>query len=402
MIEEWKEVEGYTSYIVSNTGIVKEKSIERVMPQTINGDFWCTNLVSDSGKKALCKVHRLVAIAFVPNPEGSYFVDPIGDRLNTNASNLMWRPKIIKPEKVVKVEESISYLGLEYTMTEFVILCKADRNTVKARLKSGWTSVECVVGVRSFQGVGYEDGFIWYPTKGEYEQARIKKVTLQKLKRKEEAELERLRGVELRKQEKADYRKAGVGNFVNYPIPGIVGRKQLKVYRVWSSMISRCYSLTNQSYDRYGGRGVYVCDEWHEFQNFAAWYYEQYQEDDWHIDKDILSPKDDVRYSHETCVFIPATLNTLLATMQDQMRDLPMGVMRTKTKDVYSCQYSVNGVRQAKQFTDVYKAALHYKIHKEAEIKRLTEEYKERLPEKIYQFFINYTIDIREEFKTPS
>lgn len=71
-MEEWKEVEDYTSYIISNTGVVKEKSTNREMPQTVNGGFWCTNLVSDYGKKALCKVHRLVAIAFIPNPDKLY------------------------------------------------------------------------------------------------------------------------------------------------------------------------------------------------------------------------------------------------------------------------------------------------------------------------------------------
>lgn len=399
---EWKEVEGYTSYTVSNTGIVKEKSTDREIPQTINGGFWCTNLISDTGIKVLCKVHRLVAIAFIPNPEDSYFVGQHGDKLDASSGNLFWKPKIVKPEKIVKVEEKVLYLGNEYTMKEFVDLCKIDRNVVRARLKSGWTSVECVIGFKNFTDAGYEDDSYWYPTKAEYNRALYAKKAVEQIKYREQKELERLEASEQRKQERLAYRKAGVGNFVNRPIPGIVERKQLKVYRVWSSMISRCYSLTNQSYDRYGGRGVYVCDEWHEFQSFAAWYYEQYQEDDWHIDKDILSPKDDVRYSPETCVFIPAVLNTLLATMQDQMRDLPMGVNRSKTPNTYSCQYMVDGKKNHKQFTNIYEAAVHYKENKEAEIKRLTDRFKYKLPETVYQFFMNYTIDIREEFQNPS
>lgn len=401
-MEEWKEVEGYTSYEVSNTGVVREKSTQREMPQMVNGDFWCTNLISDIGKSALCKVHRLVAIAFIPNPESSYFVDPVGDRLNKNVSNWMWRPKTIKPEKVVKEEEKITYLNTEYTMMGFVNLCGVDRKVVRARIKSGWSAVECVIGIRNFYGEGYEDGFYWYPTKGEYEQVVTKKRATEYLKRKEQAEIERLEAVEQRKQDRLAYKKWGVGNFINYPIPGIEGRLQLKVYRVWSGMISRCYSTKNHSYPRYGGRGVYVCEEWKEFQNFAAWYYDQYQEDDWHIDKDILSPENDVRYSPETCVFIPAVLNTLLATMQDQMRDLPMGVIRSKTKGVYSCQYIYDGKRHHKQFTNVYEAGLHYKVYKELEIKRQTEAYKDKLPTDVYQFFMNYTITIRGEFQIPS
>lgn len=35
-----------------------------------------------------------------------------------------------------------------------------------------------------------------------------------------------------------------------------------KVYRAWRAMLGRCYSKTNASYADYGGRGIYVCDEW--------------------------------------------------------------------------------------------------------------------------------------------
>lgn len=397
-MEEWKEVEGYTSYDVSNTGVVRERSNGRIMPQTINGGFWCTNLISDYGKSSLCKVHRLVAIAFIPNPDNLYSVEHKEDRLLNHVDNLRWKPKMVKEVKVKESESTIDHLGTIYTFKEFASLCVIAVNVLRSRLSYGWTTVECKVGRRNFTGKGVSYDGYWFPTERECKAYQWEK----ELERREQSKIDKAKGVQERIENRLAYRKAGVGNFVNYPIPGIVDRKQLKVYRVWSSMISRCYSISNQSYGRYGGRGVYVCNEWHEFQNFAAWYYDQYQEDDWHIDKDILSPADDVRYSPETCVFIPAVLNTLLATMQDQMRDLPMGVLKSKTEGVYYCQYNSKGVKQYKRFTNIYDAAVHYKINKELEITRLTEEYKGKLPEHIYQFFINYSIDIREEFKTPS
>lgn len=42
-------------------------------------------------------------------------------------------------------------------------------------------------------------------------------------------------------------------------------------YKVWSSMLGRCYDPRNASYQRYGGRGVTVCDRWRgDFTAFLA------------------------------------------------------------------------------------------------------------------------------------
>ena len=41
---------------------------------------------------------------------------------------------------------------------------------------------------------------------------------------------------------------------------------------VWDNMRSRCYCPSKGDvYDRYGGRGITVCEEWKHFQNFRAW-----------------------------------------------------------------------------------------------------------------------------------
>lgn len=37
----------------------------------------------------------------------------------------------------------------------------------------------------------------------------------------------------------------------------------------WAGMITRCYNQDSTSYHYYGGRGIRVCEEWHEFSNFA-------------------------------------------------------------------------------------------------------------------------------------
>ena len=45
-----------------------------------------------------------------------------------------------------------------------------------------------------------------------------------------------------------------------------------RIYRIWCGMKRRCYNKHNEHFDRYGGRGIIVCDEWKtDFMNFYDW-----------------------------------------------------------------------------------------------------------------------------------
>ena len=41
-------------------------------------------------------------------------------------------------------------------------------------------------------------------------------------------------------------------------------------YRCWGDMIARCSNPNNKRFDRYGKRGISVCDRWRDFRNFFA------------------------------------------------------------------------------------------------------------------------------------
>ena len=44
-----------------------------------------------------------------------------------------------------------------------------------------------------------------------------------------------------------------------------------RLYRVWGNMINRCSNPNNPAWERYGGRGITVCDSWKDFEIFKAW-----------------------------------------------------------------------------------------------------------------------------------
>lgn len=43
-----------------------------------------------------------------------------------------------------------------------------------------------------------------------------------------------------------------------------------KTYKIWSGIMSRCYTLSATGFANYGGRGICVCEEWHKFECFIA------------------------------------------------------------------------------------------------------------------------------------
>lgn len=47
------------------------------------------------------------------------------------------------------------------------------------------------------------------------------------------------------------------------------GMSRTPEYRSWESMLARCYNKNQKGYERWGGRGIKVCQRWREsFENF--------------------------------------------------------------------------------------------------------------------------------------
>ena len=44
-----------------------------------------------------------------------------------------------------------------------------------------------------------------------------------------------------------------------------------RLREVWRSMHKRCYNPNSKDYGKYGGRGIKVCEAWHDFETFYTW-----------------------------------------------------------------------------------------------------------------------------------
>lgn len=91
--EEWKKIDKHSRYTVSNLGRVKNRYTGRIMKASKNktAGYMYIRLYSDSGKRNSFRLHRLVALHFLDNPNNYGEVNHIDeDKTNNKVSNLEW------------------------------------------------------------------------------------------------------------------------------------------------------------------------------------------------------------------------------------------------------------------------------------------------------------------------
>lgn len=79
-------------------------------------------------------------------------------------------------------------------------------------------------------------------------------------------------------------------------------------YSTWRSMVDRCYISTHKAYNSYGGRGIFVCDEWR--YDFLKFYEDMGERPSKNHSLDRID--NDFGYSKENCRW---------ATRKEQMRN---------------------------------------------------------------------------------
>lgn len=92
-MENWKKIfidEKETNYSVSNLGNVRNDNTKKLLSQRTQQGYKHVTLSIDKKQKS-CRVHRLVAYAFIDNPDNKPYVNHIDcNRSNNNVNNLEW------------------------------------------------------------------------------------------------------------------------------------------------------------------------------------------------------------------------------------------------------------------------------------------------------------------------
>jgi hypothetical protein len=110
-MEEFKIIQGFKNYSVSNLGNIKNNATNTVLKPNTTKGYRIVKL----NNKNLC-IHRLVASAFIPNPDNKLYVDHIdNNRQNNNINNLRWcTHQENQQNKKIKINNTSGYKGVCY------------------------------------------------------------------------------------------------------------------------------------------------------------------------------------------------------------------------------------------------------------------------------------------------
>lgn len=165
-------------------------------------------------------------------------------------------------------------------------------------------------------------------------------------------------------------------------------------YLRWHDMINRCYNEKFlENHPEYVG--CTVCAEWLNYSNFKVWYDKnKIAGMSLDLDKDILF-KGNKEYSPATVAFVPHVINTLFVNGKKNRGDYPVGVFYEKDKNKFRAAMAFMGKSiKLGTFDTAESAFARYKEYKEDFIKDMAEQYKDEIPDKVYQAMMNWKVEI--------
>ena len=124
--EIWKDIDGCNTHQVSNKGRIYVKITNQIIYGHLAHGYRYINILDTNGRRHHYAVHRLVALAFIPNPENKSQVDHIDSNpLNNDASNLRW---VNQAEQYVNEEtQKKKLLGIERKQKRWKIMPLLDK-----------------------------------------------------------------------------------------------------------------------------------------------------------------------------------------------------------------------------------------------------------------------------------
>lgn len=165
-------------------------------------------------------------------------------------------------------------------------------------------------------------------------------------------------------------------------------KRHTDAYNTWVTMLYRCYCDEDTVYFREST----VCKEWLCYQNFAEWYEKNKYEvkGRLHLDKDVLFAGNK-EYAPNKCILLPQRINMLFMN-KTNARSLPNGIV--KQGNGYLAKYDHEDLGVYKTLNEAYDI---YSKKKKEEVINIANEYKNIIPNHVYEALLAYEFDIHND-----
>ena len=232
-----------------------------------------------------------------------------------------------------------------------------------------------------------------------YNDSRNVEIQFLKTRYRKVAEMKEVRSGEVKDPYSPSVYGVGV---VGTKYPPTINDVKTKEYALWTNMLVRCYSDSSKK-KRPTYEGCEVSDNFKSYEYFYEWCHKQIgfsnegNENQFHLDKDLLIKGNKV-YSEDTCVFIPAEINTLLIKCASTRGECLIGVSWHKTRKAFVAK--VNKSKGKREYLGFFNTEIEafnaYKVAKESFVKEQANKFKSQIDERAYNALMNYEVEITD------
>lgn len=115
-MEQWKLINNYNNYSVSNFGYVRNDKSGRILKPIDNGDGYLFINLSKNGIRKNFTIHRLVGLHFLPNWKAYKEIDHRNqDKLDNRVLNLRWATRSEQCANKTKQQNTTSkFIGVSF------------------------------------------------------------------------------------------------------------------------------------------------------------------------------------------------------------------------------------------------------------------------------------------------
>ena len=113
-----------------------------------------------------------------------------------------------------------------------------------------------------------------------------------------------------------------------------------RLYRIWTNMKDRVFNTKNKKYSDYGGRGITICDDWLDVQNFYNWAMSNGYEENKGLSIDRIN--NDGNYEPNNCRWVSRSIQNRNKRIPKNNTSGYKGVSYTKRRGDYRAQIMVN------------------------------------------------------------